>query len=44
VELNYVSEINIEKRSTLKEVMKYLGVGRETVCFTVDCKKKYACL
>jgi len=26
-----VSEINIEKLSTLKEVQEYLGVGRETI-------------
>jgi excisionase family DNA binding protein len=28
---NTVSEVNIEKWVTLKEVQEYLGVGRETV-------------
>ena len=31
MEVNSVSEINIEKWSTLKEVQEYLGVGRETI-------------
>ena len=31
MEVNSVSEINIEKWSTLKEVQDYLGVGRETI-------------
>ena len=31
MEVNSVSETNIEKWSTLKEVQEYLGVGRETI-------------
>lgn len=31
MEVNSVSEINIEKWSTLKEVQEYLGIGRETI-------------
>jgi len=31
MEVNSVSEINIEKWYTLKEVQAYLGVGRETI-------------
>lgn len=31
MEVNSVSDNNIEKWSTLKEVQEYLGVGRETI-------------
>jgi excisionase family DNA binding protein len=31
MEVSIVSEISIEKWSTLKEVQAYLGVGRETI-------------
>ncbi|MDD7795616.1 helix-turn-helix domain-containing protein [Clostridium sp. 'White wine YQ'] len=31
MEVNNVSDYNIEKWSTLKEVMEYLGIGRDTV-------------
>ena len=31
MEVCTVSDLNVEKRSTLKEVQAYLGVGRETI-------------